>query len=481
MAKKITAAKTVRKDSKPVSTKNTRTTSKIVPAKKTNVKASLKPISIKNTRTSSKPVPAKKINVKTSSKSTPATKNIKRVNTKPVSTKTFSTKKTQQVVKKQVKNPTVSSLTVEQKPYPKTIDKRLHQLRFNMDDNKVNCVFVSHLPNIRYFTNFSGSAAAMLIFNDEIHFFTDDRYEEQAKTELYALHNLRVHITRDVWEYCVKKNIINKIQSLGVETEYLNYEDAVNIRQLVHSHDIKFKAVKSLVEKYTQPKSPEELESIRKSCNIAEKVFEHILKIIKPGMTELDIAIEIDYRSRLLGSEGPAFDTIVTSGTRGALVHGQPSIKKIRKNDIVLMDFGCKVNGFCSDISRTICVGKPTREQQELYKLIYSAMSEAISEVRPGMKGHFLDSVARDIITKAGYGNYFQHSLGHGIGLVCHEKPVISFRLQDQVIPEGAVLAIEPGIYLPEKFGIRIEDNVLVAKIGSNIKLTNAPEELITV
>jgi Xaa-Pro aminopeptidase len=379
-----------------------------------------------------------------------------------------------------VKTPPAKTITIEQKPYPKTIDKRFHQLRYNMEDNKVNCVFVSHLPNIRYFTNFSGSAAAMLVFNDEIHFFTDDRYEEQVKEELYPLHNLQVHITRDIWDYCVKKKIVKKIKSLGVESEYLTYDEVLAIRQIVHSNSARFKTVKNLVEKYTQPKSPEELEFIKKSCNIAERVFEHILGFIKPGMTELDVAIEIDYHSRKLGSEGAAFDTIVTSGARGALVHGQPSTKKIKKGDIVLMDFGCKVNGFCSDITRTICVGKATKEQKDIYDLLYRAMSAAIDEVRPGMKGNFLDNVARSIIVKAGFGDNFKHSLGHGIGLLCHEKPTITYRLEDQIVPEDVVLAIEPGIYLPEQFGMRVEDNVLVAK-GGNIKLTNAPDKLIEI
>ncbi|MPM65337.1 Aminopeptidase YpdF [bioreactor metagenome] len=360
------------------------------------------------------------------------------------------------------------------------IDRRFHQLRFNMDDNKVNCVFIAYLPNIRYLTNFSGSSASLLITQDEIHFFTDDRYEEQVKEELYPLHNLNIHITRDIWGYCAEEDIFHKFNSIGIEAEYLTYDAAIALRQLMHSTGIKFKSISNLVDKFTQPKAPEEIENIKKACNISEQVFEHILGFIKPGMTELDIAIEIDYKSRLLGSQGPAFDTIVTSGPRGALVHGQPSTRKIKKNDIVLMDFGSRVNGFCSDITRTISVGKPTREQKAIYELLYNAMSQAILEVRPGMKGHLLDAVARDIINNAKYGDYFKHSLGHGLGLVCHEMPTISFRLQNQIIPEDVVLAIEPGIYLPQKFGMRVEDNVIVNK-GNNIKLTNAPEELISI
>lgn len=368
----------------------------------------------------------------------------------------------------------------EESNCPQFIDKRLRQVRFNMEDNKVDAVWATHLPNIRYLTNFSGSAATMLILPDEAHFFTDDRYEEQIKLELFDIPNLHTHITRDPLGYTMENNLLDNSPKLGIETEYITHMEALGIRsKLMTKRKTKMFPVVSLLEKYTQPKSPEELESIKKACEIAEETFEKVLnEVIKPGVSELDIAIEIGYISRKLGSEGDAFDTIVVTGKRGALVHGQPSKAKIKKNDILLIDFGCKVNGFCSDITRTICVGKPTKEQKEIYSLLYSAMSNAIAEVRPGMKGNFLDSVARNMIEEAGYGQYFQHSLGHGIGLVCHEKPIISFRLPDQIVPEDVVLAIEPGVYLPNRFGMRVEDNVVVTK-GKNIKLTNAPETLI--
>lgn len=373
-----------------------------------------------------------------------------------------------------------TSENVEVESYPKNVEKRFRQLRFNMDDNKINGAFVTHLPNIRYLTNFSGSFAILLVKPDEIHFLTDDRYEEQVKSELFALDNLQVHITREPIAYCIKNNFLEEIETMGVESEYITYEEAIDIRQKLHSQKIKFKPVSSLVERYTQAKSPEEIGCIKASCKIAETVFEKMLDFVKPGMTELDVAIEIAYQGRKLGSEGDAFDIIAVSGSRGALVHGKPSNNKIKKNDILLMDFGCKVNGFCSDISRTICIGKPTKEQKAIYDLLYKAMTAAATEVRPGMKGDFLDGIARKMIEKAGYGQYFQHSLGHGLGLVCHENPIITFRQHNQIVPEDVVLAIEPGIYLPNKFGMRVEDNVLVTKT-QNIKLTNAPSELISI
>lgn len=363
---------------------------------------------------------------------------------------------------------------------PEQINKRILQIRFNMEMEKVDAIYIAHLPNIRYISNYSGSAAAMLILPDEIHFFTDDRYEEQVKLELYPLHNLTVHITRNVWGYILENKLLNNVQTLGIEDEYLTYAEATNIRGLVHSVGSKFKAVTSLVERFTQPKTLQEVESIKKSCAISEQVYEYILGFIQPGMTELDVAAELEYKARKLGSEGTAFDTIVTAGPRIPIIHGQPSNRKIRKNDILLMDFGSKVNGFCSDITRTVCIGKPTTEQKKIYSIVNASLNAAIDAVRPTMKGHLLDAVARNIIKDEGYGDNFQHSLGHGLGIICHERPTISFRMQEDIIPENVVLALEPGIYLPDKFGVRIEDDVLVAN-NETIRLTNAPSELICI
>ncbi len=361
--------------------------------------------------------------------------------------------------------------------YPDKIDYRLEQIYFKLNSEKVEGIYVSHMPNIRYLTNFSGSDAHLFIFKDKILFVTDDRYEEQIKTELYPLPNLQTLITRDVWGTLINLNLLTPYQEIGFESDVLSYQDAVEFRNRIRP--VKFKPIPEAVEPTTRSKAPEELDNIRQACTISEKVFNFLLNFIKPGMSEKDIAIEIAYQSRKMGSEGDAFDIIVTSGSRGALVHGQPSEKKIRKGDIVIIDFGCKVNGFCSDITRTICVGaKPTKEQKSIYSLLRTAQKKAIETMRPGINGKILDGAARKLIQEAGYGDYFKHSLGHGIGIVPHEKPTITFRMDDQNVPEDAVVAIEPGIYIPEKFGMRVEDNVHLTKSGP-IMLTNAADELI--
>lgn len=361
--------------------------------------------------------------------------------------------------------------------YPKMNDLRLQQIHYELDDMKADALAITYLPNIRYLTNFSGSSATLFVSSDDITFVTDDRYEEQIKTELYPLPNLKTHISRDVWQLIQDKIILKKVASLAFEADRLSYADAVSIRNIIRP--LKFKPGVNLVERFTVPKAPEELENIQKSCVIAIQVYEYILNIIKPGITEREIAIEIAYQTRKLGSEGDPFPIIVTSGERGGLVHGAPSDKKIKKGDLIIMDFGCIINGFCSDITRTVAIGKVTKEQKTVYDLIFKAKELAIENVRPGMNGKILDNISRKIIIDAGYGDFFQHSLGHGIGLVAHEMPTITFRKDDQIVPENCVLAIEPGVYIPNKFGIRIEDCVFVTRNGSKY-LTKAPEEIVT-
>ncbi len=359
---------------------------------------------------------------------------------------------------------------------PEKVEMRLQQIKFNMEDElKVDSLVVTHLPNIRYLTNFSGSAATLFISSDSIHFITDDRYEEQVKTELFRLPNMSVHITRDPWGLVTNGEILKNIESMAFESDRMTYAETVQIRNSIRP--IKMKPAVKPVELYTIAKSQEELQSIETSCRTAEKVIETIKPMLVPGVSEKDISAEIIYQGRKFGSEGDAFDVIVVSGARGALVHGQPSNKIIEKGDIVLIDFGCVVNGFISDLSRTFAIASATEEQKEVYKLLVAAKENAIANVRPGMNGKVLDAFARDMIAKAGYGDYFQHSLGHGIGLVAHEYPFISFRMDDQIIPENSVLAIEPGVYLPGKFGMRVEDNIIVTKSGGK-HITTAPAEL---
>lgn len=363
--------------------------------------------------------------------------------------------------------------------YPSIVDRRLMQIRYTMDEQKVDAIAVTYMPNIRYITNFSGSTATLFVTKNKIFFITDDRYKEQIKSELFVLPNMEIHITRDPFGYMKKTKLLGKAASISFEADRMPYSEAVDIRNKIRP--IKFKpGTPKMVEKFTQPKSEEELINIKEAVQIAEDVFKKIIDIIKPGMTEREIAINISHEAKLLGSEGGVFDPLVVSGERGGIVHGKSSDKKINKNEVVLLNYSTRVNGFIADLTRVFVVGKATKEQKDIYKLLYDAMAKARKEVLPGMNGKHLDSVARTPINEAGYGEYFEHSLGHGIGLSNIESPVITFRMDDQIIPDDTIITIEPGIYIPEKFGIRVEDMVLVTTNGG-VSLTDVPEKLIEV
>jgi Xaa-Pro aminopeptidase len=361
--------------------------------------------------------------------------------------------------------------------YPKVVDTRLNQIYATIDDLKVDSLVVTYLPNIRYLTNFSGSAGTLFITEKEMIFVTDDRYEEQIKDELFSLPNFKTYISRDPWTLLKKEKLLKGVSSMAFESDRMSYSDAVQIRNVIRP--IKFKPYSFVVERFTQPKSTEEVDCIRKAGLMALEALDKVIPLIKPGVSEREISIELDYQAAQLGSEGVPFDTIVVSGPRCSLIHGMPSSRKFKKGDVIIVDWGTKYKGFASDLTRTFVIGKPTKEQKQIYKLILNAKDKATESVLPGMNGKTLDNIARNMIKKEGFGDYFKHSLGHGVGYMVHEFPIITFRKDDQIIPENVVLAIEPGVYLPDKFGIRIEDEILVTKSGGK-PLTIAPDDIIS-
>lgn len=358
--------------------------------------------------------------------------------------------------------------------YPDLNDKRLAQIRFMIEDQKLDAMIVTYMPTVKYLTNFSGSNGALLVTPEELHFFTDDRYEESVKNDLYDLPNMKVHITRDLWQYLVDAQLMTKIKNLGFESDRIAYTEAVDIRNVIRP--VKFKPAPKEVEPFTMPKADMELEHIKAACEIAEKVYEKMKKKVKVGMTEIELQSELIYESRKLGSEGEPFNPIVLAGERTSMPHGRPSHRKIKKGDLILLDFGTKINGFGCDITRVFAIGKATKEQEKVYKILHEAKTKAVDNIRPGINGKILDEYARKHIADAGYGDNFKHSLGHGIGVAAHEMPIITFRKEENV-PVGVVLAIEPGIYFEGDWGMRIEDNYHVTFDGA-VNFTSAPEKL---
>lgn len=360
--------------------------------------------------------------------------------------------------------------------YPKIVDRRLDQLRFSLEEQKSEAIAVSFMPNIRYLTNFSGSNALLFIMKDEMHFVTDDTYEAQIEDELYPLPNLHKHITRDPWIYLVKNKVLKGVQGISFEADYMPYSEAVEIRNKIRP--IKFKPADNLVSRFTQPKDPEELECIKTALELTDKVYQKMLGLIQVGMSEIDVANEISHQCRLHGSEGDPQDIIVVSGSRCAHVNGNPSTKKIKKQELVIIDFGVKYKGYGTAVSRTLAMGRVTKEQKAIYDSLKKARNIAIKEVRPGMFAKNLDTMCRESIIKDKYGEFFKHGFGHGVGLRAIEQPIISYEVVEQMIPDDCVIAVEPGIYMPDKnFGIRAEDVFLVSKNGGEVLLA-APDEI---
>lgn len=355
---------------------------------------------------------------------------------------------------------------------------RIKALRKVMRNNNIDAFVVTHLPHIRYFTGFSGSSATLVILPRSVHFFTDGRYTTQVETELYDIKKLETHITRNPWQVVAEQSLVEKGQTIAFQGNVVTVDQLKAIRKQLKG--VKCKAMSGVIEPLVQPKTADEVKSIRKAAAIGDKVYAHILDFVKPGMTEMQVSAEISYQAALLGSEGDAFDIIVASGERSALPHGRASQKKIRKGELVTLDFGCIVDGLCSDMTRTFGVGKLKKQQKEIYSTVLKSMNAGIKCLKPNILAKDADAVSRGIIADAGYGKYFTHSLGHGLGIDVHEGPGLAPAAGKNRILENTVVTVEPGIYIPGKYGVRIENDVWVTKKG-NVVLNEAPTELICV
>lgn len=337
-----------------------------------------------------------------------------------------------------------------------------------------SAVLVFTPENRRYLTGFPSSLGYLLMTSKGNRLFVDSRYFEAATKKVTGA------------EVCPFGNITETLneaikasgsQKLLVETEM----SLALFEKLKKGLSVKVVPSASLSEKLLNLRSvkkKEETDSIIAAQRIAEKAFDDILSFIKEGVTEKEIAATLEYRMKCHGAEGLAFDTIAVSGANTSLPHGVPTDKRVEKGDFVTMDFGAVVNGYMSDMTRTVAVGFVTDEMQKVYDTVLAANIKAADEIKAGMLCKEADAIARGIITEAGYGAFFGHGLGHGVGLMIHEAPNLSPRAGGAVLRAGQIVTDEPGIYLPGKFGVRIEDMLLVRK--NNCKnLTKAPKHLI--
>lgn len=331
-----------------------------------------------------------------------------------------------------------------------------------MEEKNVDAVLITNMLNVRYFTGFTGTTGAALVIGEKKFFITDFRYVSQGKEQVekngYELICENISTLKKVGELLAEY----KVKKLGIENQSVTLDQFKlfenNFPKLEYIYlDDSFTKIREI-------KSEEEVEIIKKSIEIAEKALELTIPKIKVGVKESDIAAELEYQMRKLGASKPSFDIIVASNERSALPHGVASDKKIEEGFLTI-DYGCFYKGYASDITRTFYVGdNPSKEHLEIYEIVRQANEKAIKEVKEGVLVHELDAIARDFIKEKGYGEYFGHGLGHGIGLQIHEYPGVSFKAENKVLKEGMVLTIEPGIYLPNFGGVRIEDDVLVKK-----------------
>ena len=348
----------------------------------------------------------------------------------------------------------------------------IEKIQEKLIKENIDAIWISNIVNIRYITGFTGSTADLLVLKEGGYILVDSRYWEQVNQEVTEVKPILVDGDNNLFTFLKELESKNSLKRLGFEASNVVYNTWAKLRELFQN--VELVPLNNWVEELRMVKTEDEIEKIKKALMIAEQAFENILPLIKVGVSEKDIAIELEYQMAKLGSERPAFDTIVASGERGALPHGKASNKKLIGNEFIVFDFGAVYNGYHSDITRTVYFGNPSEEEILVYNIVLEAQKKAEEIIEEGLQCNFVDKVARDIIQENGFGNYFGHGLGHGVGLEIHELPRLSPK-SDMVLKKGMVVTIEPGIYIPGKFGVRIEDMVVVDKSGSKIlnKLTN--------
>ncbi|WP_040329361.1 M24 family metallopeptidase [Clostridium ihumii] len=350
--------------------------------------------------------------------------------------------------------------------------KRIETLRKVMAERGLDAVLLQGDVNRNYMSGFKGDESYSIITMDKAIFITDSRFTEQATQEVkdYEVREYQrpfeAFLDKIVKEFNIKK--------LGFEENVLTYELYNSYKEAVSCELIPLNGV---IETLREIKCEKEIEIMRKAQNIADKGFEHILKFIKPGMTEREIGLELEFYMRKLGATGLSFPSIVASGVRSSLPHGMATEKVVENGDFLTLDFGVVYDGYCSDMTRTIVIGEPNEKMKEIYNVVLKAQEAALKAVKPGISCYDLDKIARDIITEAGYGEYFGHGLGHGVGRVVHELPMVNFRSKE-ILKPGMVITDEPGIYIPNFGGVRIEDIILVTEDGYEV-FSKSPKELI--
>jgi Xaa-Pro aminopeptidase len=354
---------------------------------------------------------------------------------------------------------------------------RLAALRRALTAQHVDAMLVTSLPNIRYLTGFSGSAAIVVVSRHDVVLLTDFRYQTQVADEVAGAARVVIEahsLWARLWSLLPE---LAGVERVAFESAHLLHRDFQRLME--QGGRWQWRPSVDSVEALRERKDPGELQRIREAAGIATRALGLTLKHLRAGLTELAIAGVLEHAMRDEGSEGFAFDTIVAAGARTALPHARASTREVRSGDLLLLDFGAIHQGYCSDITRTVVVGRATATQREAHDVVRMAQAQAVSGLRAGMTGKDADMLARSYIERAGWGEAFGHSLGHGIGLEVHEAPRLA-RTAESPLPAGAVVTVEPGVYRPGWGGVRIEDDVFLGEAGPEV-LTSFPRELIEI
>jgi Xaa-Pro aminopeptidase len=357
--------------------------------------------------------------------------------------------------------------------------RRIGQLRRRISRAGLHGLLVTHLPDLRYLCGFSGSSGALAITRRSARLFTDGRYTAQASAEVLGA---KVQIVASAPG-------VNAVQWLATQpnVEFVGFDPAwttvAELARLRAALPARLRrtflsaVAASLVEPLRWVKDEDELGIMIEAALTGCRLFDHILDYIRPGLAEYQVAAELEYQARKLGAEGMSFETIVASGARSALPHGRASRAALPRRGFLTLDFGIILNGYCSDMTRTVHLGKPTAKERDTYGAVLEAQENAVATVSAGTSCGDVDEAARSVLRKAGLAEAFSHSTGHGVGLEIHESPRVGTGQATRLQP-GMVVTIEPGVYLPGQFGIRIEDMVAVTRTGGQV-LTPAPKALI--
>jgi Xaa-Pro aminopeptidase len=364
---------------------------------------------------------------------------------------------------------------------------RLNRLLSGLEENGLDSLLVTHLPNVRYLCGFTGSAAALLVADRGCILFTDGRYRTQAREELgnAKVRNVRIVVAGKApllaaAEWLASQPRRSAPASVGIEAESITAGMRDRLAsELKGKTKVRLRSAPPLVERARMIKDASEILLIRRAVELGASMFRIARKKIRPGVKEVEVAAAMEYEARRSGAEGMSFSTILASGARSAVVHGRASEARIPRRGFVVCDFGVILAGYCSDRTRTLHVGHPSREARHLYGAVLEAQQAAIAAVVPGVTAAEVDGAARRVLRRQKLARYFTHSTGHGLGLEIHEAPRLAAG-QNQKLEPGMVITIEPGAYVPGKWGVRIEDVVVVTSSGCEV-LTPTDKELAVV